>query len=141
MKNTLADSLATAASRLSPPEDNEASRFTVGLLYKSTMPNNISNWKVFEGDEEIIKFLTNQKNFKDLAIDDEIFQGKLVGTDPHVQKPEIDQSTDKPRSHTIPKGVANLEIIFELREIFKGSKNTKTGSSCPMYQTINIGTP
>jgi ribonuclease HI len=73
-KNTLVDSLATAASRLSPLQDYEASRFTVELLYKQSMPNNISNWKGFEGDEHIIDFLTNQENFKDLAIDDEVFQ-------------------------------------------------------------------
>jgi ribonuclease HI len=50
-KNTLVDSLATAASRLSSLEDYEASRFTVELLYKPSVPNNIYNWKVFEGDE------------------------------------------------------------------------------------------
>ena len=50
-KNILTDSLATIASRLSPLEDYEASRFTVELLYKTSIPNNISNWKVFEGDE------------------------------------------------------------------------------------------
>jgi hypothetical protein len=72
-KNILADSLATTASRLSPLEDYEASRFTVELLYRPSVPNNISNWKVFEGDEKIINFLTNQDNFKDLAIDDEEF--------------------------------------------------------------------
>jgi hypothetical protein len=63
-KNTLVDSLATAASRLSPLEDYEASRFTVELLYKPSMPKNISNWKVFEGDEKLIDFLANQENFK-----------------------------------------------------------------------------
>jgi hypothetical protein len=135
-KNTLVDSLATAASRISPLEDYEASRFTVELLYKPSVPNNISNWKVFEGDEQIINFLTNQDNFKDLAIDDEVFQEKLTETDPHTNQP-----TDKPRSHMIPKGVANLENLFDLRERFKGSKNTKTGSSCPMHETINLGTP
>jgi hypothetical protein len=82
-------------------------------------------------------FLTNQDNFKDLAIDDEVFQEKLVEPDPHVQKPETDQSNDTPRSHMIPKGVANF---FDLREIFKGSMNAKMGSSCPMYETINLGT-
>jgi hypothetical protein len=41
----------------------------------------------------------------------------------------------------IPKGVANLENLFDLRERFKGSTNTKIGSSCPMYETINLGTP
>jgi len=31
--------------------DYVASRFIVELLYKPSMLNNISNWKVFEGDE------------------------------------------------------------------------------------------
>jgi hypothetical protein len=59
--------------------------------------------------------LTNQDNFKDLAIDDEVFQEQSTETDP-----QIDQPTDKPSSHMIPKGVANLENIFDLRERFKG---------------------
>jgi hypothetical protein len=46
----------------------------VELLYKPSVPNNISNWKAFEGDEQIINFLTNKDNFKDLPIDDEVFQ-------------------------------------------------------------------
>jgi hypothetical protein len=77
-KNVLADSLATTASRLFPLEYYEASRFTVDFLYKPSMPNNICNWKFFEGDEKIINFLTNQDNFKDLAIDDEAFQRKQL---------------------------------------------------------------
>jgi hypothetical protein len=104
------------------------------------VPNNISNWKVSEGDEQIIKNLTNQDNFKDIGIADEVFQEKLVDLDPRVQKPEADQSTGKPRSHTIPKGAVNLENLFDLRERFKGPMDTKTQSSCPMYETINLGT-
>jgi predicted nucleotidyltransferase len=50
-KNILADSLATVALRISPLEDYEASRFIVEIHYKSSMPNNIYNWKVFKGDE------------------------------------------------------------------------------------------
>jgi hypothetical protein len=41
----------------------------------------------------------------------------------------------------IPKGVANLENLFDLRERFRGPRNEKTGSSCPIYETINLGTP
>jgi hypothetical protein len=41
----------------------------------------------------------------------------------------------------IPKGVANLENFFDLRERFKGSTNTKKWSSCPMNETVNLGTP
>jgi hypothetical protein len=50
-KNTISNSLATACLRLSPLEDYEASEFIVELLYQPSIPNNISNWKVFEGDE------------------------------------------------------------------------------------------
>jgi hypothetical protein len=114
-KNFLADSLATTASRLSPLEYYEASRFTVELLYKSSVPNNISNGKVFEGDEQIISFLTNQDNFKDLAIDDEEFQEHSIETD-HRE----DQHMDRSKAHTIPKGIANLENLFDLKERFKG---------------------
>jgi hypothetical protein len=140
-KNTLVDSLATRSSRISPLEDYEASKFTMELLYKPSVPNNISNWKVFEGDEQIIDFLTNQENFKQLAIDDEVFQEKLAETDFHEQKGETNHSSNKPRFHTILKGVANLENLFDLSERFKGSTNTKTGILCPIYETINLGTP
>jgi hypothetical protein len=110
-------------------------------LYKPSIPNNISNWKFFEGDDQIVDFLTNQENFKDLAIDDEIFQELLTESNIHEQKKGIDHSDDKSKFHMIPKGVANLENLFDLRERFKGPKNAKTGSSCPIYEIINLGTP
>jgi hypothetical protein len=83
-KNILVDSLATTASRLLPLEDYEASRFTVELIYKSSVPNNIFDWKVFEGDGQIINLLTNQDNFKYLTIDDEEFQELSTETDPRT---------------------------------------------------------
>jgi hypothetical protein len=135
-KNILVDSLATAASRLSPLEYYEASQFTVELLYKPVVPNNISNWKVFEGDEQIINFFTNQDNFKDFAIDDEFFEEQITEVGP-----QIDQPTYRSKSHTILKEITNLENLFDLKERFKGSKNVKTGSSCPMHETINLRTP
>jgi len=33
-----------------------------------------------------------------------------------------------------------LENLFDLKEQFKGPKNEKTGSSCPLHETINIRT-
>jgi hypothetical protein len=41
----------------------------------------------------------------------------------------------------ILKGVANLENLFDPSEIFKRLTNTKTGCLCPIYETINLGTP
>jgi hypothetical protein len=135
-KNIFADSLATNASRLSPLEDYEASRFTVELIYRPSVPNKISNSKVFEGDNQIINFLTNQDNFKYLAIDDEEFQEKTTGTNP-----QRGQDVGKLKAHTIPKGTTNLESLFDLKDRFKGPKNAKTGSSCPLHETVNLGTP
>jgi hypothetical protein len=134
--NTLVDSLAKANSRLSPLEDYESSRFTVELIYKPSVPNNISNWKFFEGDEQIIIFLTNHDNFKDLAIDDEEFQENSM-----ERHPMEDRHTDRSKSDRILKGVANLEDLFDLKERFKGLKSAKTGSSCPLHETVNLGTP
>jgi hypothetical protein len=34
-----------------------------------------------------------------------------------------------------------MENLFDLRERFRGPKNAKIGSSCPIYKTINLGTP
>jgi hypothetical protein len=45
------------------------------------------------------------------------------------------------KAHTIPKGIANLESLFDLKDRFKGPKNVKTGSSCPLHETVNLGTP
>ena len=61
-----------------------------------------------------MSFLTNQDNFKDLTIDDEEFQEKLTKTDSRGS-----QHMDKSKAHTIPKGLANLENLFDLKERFK----------------------
>jgi len=100
------------------------------------MLNNISKWKVFEGDEKIIKFLTNQDNFKDLAINDEEFQEKKTESNP-----QAGQDVKQLKDHTIPRGVANLESLFDLNDRFKGPKSVKIGSSYPLHETVNLGIP
>lgn len=75
-----------------------------------------------------------------MAINDEIFQELLTKSNLHEQKRGTGHFDDKPKFHTIPKGVVNLENLFELRERFRGPKNAKTRSSCPIYKTINLGT-
>jgi hypothetical protein len=80
--------------------------------------------------------LINQDNFRDLAIEYEEFQEQLTETSPREG-----QHVDKPKAHTILKGIANLENLFDLKEQFKGPKNAKTGSSCLFHETVNLGTP
>jgi hypothetical protein len=31
--------------------------------------------------------------------------------------------------------------MFDLKDHFKGPKNVKTGSSCPLHETVNLETP
>jgi hypothetical protein len=85
--------------------------------------------------------LTNQENFRALAIDDEIFQEILIESNLHEENKGIDHSDKKPKFHRIAKGVANLENLFDIREIFRRPRNAKIGISCPIYETINLGTP
>jgi len=59
-KKLIFDSLATTSLRLSSLKDYEDSGFTIDILYKPSFPDNITNWRVFEGDEKIIYFLTNE---------------------------------------------------------------------------------
>jgi hypothetical protein len=118
----------------------EASRFAIEFLYKPSVPDNISNWRVFEGDEHIISFLTNEENFRDLAIDDDVFQKILVEEDNQDANPIGGNNSNQPKIHTMPQGVVSLENLFDLREKFKKPKNTKTNSLCPSYEVINLGT-
>jgi hypothetical protein len=138
--NKLVDSFATTASRFSPLEDYEASRFVIELLYKPSVPDSIPNWRVFEGDEQIISFFTNEENFRDLAIDDEIFQEMIEGQDNQKPNPMEGSKPTHPKIHTMPQGVVSLENLFNIQEKFKKPKNTKTSSSCPLYEVINVGT-
>jgi hypothetical protein len=45
------------------------------------------------------------------------------------------------KAHTIPKGIANVESLFDLKDHFKGTINVKTGISFPLHETVNLGTP
>lgn len=53
-ENKEANSLAIISSRLSPLEYYEASKFLVELLYRTSVPNNVTNWNLFEDDSQII---------------------------------------------------------------------------------------
>lgn len=62
--------LANVASKLIPSDDFPDTTFSVQLIFKPSIPDNVSNFRVFEDDEYIINFLTSKDTFKDSAIDD-----------------------------------------------------------------------
>ena len=62
-ENKELDSFAIATSRLSPLKDFEMSRFYVQIIYRPSIPDNITHWRVFENDSQIIDFFTNNTVF------------------------------------------------------------------------------
>lgn len=59
--NKMVDFLANMAVK---PNDASFSRVSKIKVYNMpSIPNNIDNWKVFENDKDILKFLLNEDNY------------------------------------------------------------------------------
>ena len=52
-----ADMLANSASNICPSDDFSHDKFSVELIYRPSIPDNITNWRVLEDKEQIIIFL------------------------------------------------------------------------------------
>ena len=82
----------------------------------------ITNLRVFDDDQQILEWLTNDETFKGAIIDDEEHQAEL----------KFD--------NFIPKGVRTLERMFDLNDKFRRPVNVKTHSSSLQFDLINLGT-
>ena len=71
------DMLANVASTLCPSKNFSHDKFFVELIYRSSIPDNIMNQRVFEDDEQIINLLHSEDTFKGLVIDDEQHEALL----------------------------------------------------------------
>ena len=69
--------LANVTSNICPSDDFSHDKFSVKLIYKPPISDNIMNWRVFEDDEQIINFLHSKDTFKGLVIDDEQHEALL----------------------------------------------------------------
>ena len=73
LKNVAVDLLATSAARLVPSNN----RCSVELLFRPSVPDMITNLRVFDDDQQIIECLTNDETFKGEIIDDEEHQAEF----------------------------------------------------------------
>jgi hypothetical protein len=69
--------------------------------------------------------LTNEICFRDLAIDDEVFQKIIVEYDNQYPNPTKGSNLTQPQLHTMPRGVVSLDNLFDLQEKFKNQKISK----------------
>jgi ribonuclease HI len=136
--NAEADLLANVASKLLPAEGLSPNAFSVELLFRPSVPDNITNWRVFDDDQQIINFLHMEETFQGAVIDEQTHDDNLrdFTVIPNPKPPEALSDMVNP----IPKSVARLEKFYDFEDKFKKTVNCKTNSSSLSYEKVNLGT-
>jgi len=119
LQKTSADLLANVASKLIPPKYYSPDRFSIELIFTPFIPNNITNWRVFNNDPDIIRFLTSKGSYDDQIVDEDQHDNQLK------------QET---ANNYIPKSIFNLEDLYDL------PTNSKLQSSTLRFELIDLGT-
>jgi hypothetical protein len=70
LSNSEADLLANVASKLLPAEGISPNAFSIELLFRPSISDNITNWRVFDDDQQIINFLHMEDTFQGTIIDE-----------------------------------------------------------------------
>lgn len=65
LQNMSGDLLANVASKIIPPKDYSPYHFSIELIFRPSIPDNVTNWRVFNNDPDIIKFLTSEGSYDD----------------------------------------------------------------------------
>ena len=99
------------------------SLMTIFLFYRPLIPDNITNWRVFEDNEQI--------HLRDHVIDDEQHES-LLQASIWEEKAE--------RSNKMPKNIVRLEKLFDLQDKFRRPTNTNTNNSSLLYEVVNLST-
>ena len=94
------------------------------------IPDNITNWRVFEEDEQIINFLHSKDTLKGSVTYDEQHEALLQ-----------DSASEEKLEHSniIPKNIVRLEKLFDLQQKFRRPTNTKISRSTLLYEAVNLG--
>ena len=106
LMNFESDMLASAASNLSPSDDFSHDKFSIELIYRRLILNNITNWRIFDDREPIINFLHSEDTFKGSIIDDE--QHKAL-----LQLLALENNPEY--INVMTKNIIRLEILFGLQ--------------------------
>jgi hypothetical protein len=75
------------------------------VLFRSSIPDNLEHWQVFEDDDQIIRFMENNKEFTDSQI--------------NFLDDSMDLDVVNLQNNTLPKGCVPLENLFDRNNVFK----------------------
>ena len=126
------------SAKLIPSENFTPNFFSVELIFRPSIPDNIFNWRVFDNDVQVLNFLMNEDTFKDSAIDEVTHEENL--RDFLVINDFCSVEKDFEKVKPVPNSVLLLEKFFDLQDKFGSVPNCKTNSSQMRYETINLGT-
>ena len=102
-------------------------KFRVELASVPSVPDNVKNFQVFEDDRHILKFLTNSDIFTAQIIDGEVDEEAEIDTEGIMSL----------KTNTIPKGMIELERIFDMDQFHKTQYQPTGGDEC---EKVNLGT-
>jgi hypothetical protein len=122
--NSLADSLAVAASTLQPTEDLLNGQGKSEINFRPSVPDNIDHWQVFRNDEQILRFIHNVQEFFGFNVS-------------YKEEGKEYSEEENPIKNPVPRGIMALEQIFDRHDMHKKKKEVIKPSS---YIEINIGT-
>ncbi len=123
-QNYAANLLANVASKLIPSTNLTTTAFSVQLLFRPSVPDNVTNFWVFDDDDQIINFISLKDVFKDLAIDDGEHERQILESCMH----NVTENTEnEPKENCMPWSVVKLENLFDFQDNFKKPTNCKSG--------------
>jgi hypothetical protein len=123
-QNSLADSLAVAASTLQPSEDLIRGEGKLEIIFRPSVPDNVDHWQVFRDDKQILRFIHNVQEFSDFNV-----SYKEEGKD-YLEE-------DYSIRNLASRGISALEKICDRHGMHKKKNEViKAGS----YIEVSIGT-
>ena len=87
------------------------------------MPDNVTNWRVFYHDQDILNFMTSEKSYDDQIIDEEDHDLQIAS---------------KSNENPILKSVVKLEDLYDIKDRFKKVTNAKLQSSTLKIELVNL---
>jgi hypothetical protein len=114
-EKTMTDSLAISTSNFRIPLPPKL-KYDVEVKYRSSVPDNVKHWKVFEDDLEIKRFLETVDEFFALHIDQDHDTEKGHHVDVFQNKIANHHIVQLPSNH-IPKGLVPLERLFDRNDV------------------------
>jgi hypothetical protein len=122
-ENYMADALALLTSTLQPCDGPLQNLCKMEVLFRPSIPANLENWKVFEDDKQILRFMENNREFTYSQV--------------NFLADSMDLDVVNLQNNTFPKGCVPLEHLFDRHDVYKG-KNPKKQTDEDLE--FNIGT-